>query len=34
LQYLEFTGGCTFEEAYRLFKKYYYRKERELLRYL
>jgi hypothetical protein len=27
LQYLEFTGGCTAEEAYRLFKKYYYKNE-------
>ncbi len=31
LQYLEFTGGYTPEEAYRLFKKYYYRNGRELL---
>ena len=26
LQYLEFTGGYTSEEAYRLFKNYYYNK--------
>lgn len=34
LQYLEFTGGYTSDEAYRLFKKYYYRNELEILRYL
>ncbi|MDU5602018.1 MAG: ImmA/IrrE family metallo-endopeptidase [Enterococcus faecium] len=31
LQYLEFTGGCTSEEAYRLFKKYYYRNKLPIL---
>lgn len=25
LQYLEFTGGCTYETAYKLFKDYYYK---------
>lgn len=34
LQYLDFTGGHTAEEAYRLFKKYYYRNELEILQYL
>ncbi|EMW6190384.1 ImmA/IrrE family metallo-endopeptidase [Enterococcus faecium] len=34
LQYLEFTGGCTSEEAYKLFKNYYYRNELEILQYL
>ncbi|OQO71651.1 toxin [Enterococcus villorum] len=34
LQYLEFTGGYTSEEAYRLFKNYYYKNERELLKHL
>lgn len=34
LQYLEFTGGYTSEEAYRLFKKYYYRNELEIHRHL
>ncbi|EON3036936.1 ImmA/IrrE family metallo-endopeptidase [Enterococcus faecium] len=33
LQYLEFTGGYTSEEAYRLFKKYYYRNELPMLHY-
>lgn len=31
LQYLEFTGGYTSEEAYRLFKNYYYKNGRKLL---
>lgn len=34
LQYLEFTGGYTSEEAYRLFKNYYYRDGRGLLKSL
>lgn len=34
LQYLEFTGGYTPEEAYRLFKNYYYKNGRELLKFL
>lgn len=34
LQYLEFTGGYTSEEAYKLFKNYYYRNELEILQYL
>ncbi|HHJ5064785.1 TPA: ImmA/IrrE family metallo-endopeptidase [Enterococcus hirae] len=34
LQYLEFTGGCTSDEAYGLFKKYYYRNESELFWHL
>ncbi|EPM6850326.1 ImmA/IrrE family metallo-endopeptidase [Enterococcus hirae] len=34
LQYLEFTGGYTLEEAYKLFKSYYYDNERDLFRYL
>lgn len=34
LQYLEFTGGYTAEEAYRLFKNYYYYKRFELLKLL
>ncbi|OTO53037.1 ImmA/IrrE family metallo-endopeptidase [Enterococcus faecium] len=34
LQYLEFTGGYSSEEAYRLFKKYYYRNELEIHRHL
>ncbi|EGP4822338.1 ImmA/IrrE family metallo-endopeptidase [Enterococcus faecium] len=33
LQYLEFTGGYTSDEAYRLFKKYYYRNELPMLHY-
>lgn len=31
LQYLEFTGGCTSEEAYKLFKSYYYKNKRILM---
>ena len=34
LQYLEFTGGYTSDEAYKLFKNYYYRNELEILQYL
>ncbi|HFD6463397.1 ImmA/IrrE family metallo-endopeptidase [Enterococcus faecium] len=34
LQYLEFTGGCTYETAYKLFKDYYYKSGRELLKFL
>ncbi|MFN6834186.1 toxin [Enterococcus hirae] len=33
LQYLKFTGGYTSEEAYRLFKNYYYKNRQELLKY-
>ena len=31
LQYLEFTGGCTSGEAYKLFKGYYYKNKRILM---
>ncbi|EJB5627606.1 ImmA/IrrE family metallo-endopeptidase [Enterococcus faecium] len=34
LQYLEFTGGYTSDEAYKLCKNYYYRNELEILQYL
>lgn len=33
LQYLEFTGGYTSEEAYRLFKNYYYKNKLTILHF-
>lgn len=34
LQYLEFTGGYTSDEAYKLFKNYYYINGQELIKHL